>query len=260
MMRDLTGQVVIVTGASSGIGARTAELLARRGAIPVLTARSESKLREAVGRIPGEHAAHPLDVTDYEAVQRVVRLVYDRYGRIDVLVACAGFGEFLPFAEAPVDHFRAMMEVNYMGTVHCAQAVLPYMLRAGSGHLVHVASLAGKVATVKAAGYAASKHAVLGLTDALRQELKPAGIAVSAVNPGPVDTPFFDRADPTGAYVDRVRRFMMTPDRVAQAIVRVIERRTPELDLPRTAAIGAKLYRLFPRLSERLFSGIFNRK
>src|SRR5690606_14399525 len=134
----------------------------------------------------------------------------------------AGFGIFETFRDAPLDHFEAMMDTNYMGTVRCTKAVLPSFLARGAGHIVNVASIAGKLGTPKSTGYTATKHAVLGFTNALRLELRGTGVTVSAVNPGPIDTPFFEIADPDGGYVRNVRWFMLKPEKVAARIVKVI--------------------------------------
>ncbi|MFC5528519.1 SDR family NAD(P)-dependent oxidoreductase [Cohnella yongneupensis] len=257
---SLRGRVVLITGASSGIGALTAKLLAERGAIPVLTARSRDKLMQLSGVIRGEHAFYEMDVTSAEQVASVVSEVHARYGKIDILLNNAGYGEFMAFLEAPLGHFQEMMDVNYMGTVRCTHAVLPYMLQAGGGHIVNVASMAGKMATAKSTGYAATKHAVLGFTNALRRELRGSGVFVSAVNPGPIDTPFFVRADPGGTYVRNVRKYILSPDRVASAIVSVMERRKQELDLPWAAGVGAKFAQVFPRAFDAVFGKFLNKK
>ncbi|WP_035121460.1 SDR family NAD(P)-dependent oxidoreductase [Cohnella panacarvi] len=259
-MVSLQGRVVLITGASSGIGALTAKLLAKRGAIPVLTARSRDKLLRLSETIESDHEVYEMDVSSAEQVASVAASVHARFGTIDILLNNAGYGEFISFAEAPLSHFEEMMDVNYMGTVRCTHAVLPYMLQAGCGHIVNVASLAGKMATAKSTGYAATKHAVLGFTNALRRELRGSGIYVSAVNPGPIDTPFFRRADPEGTYVRNVRKFILQPDRVAEAIVSVMERRTAELDMPWAAGVGAKLAQLFPRTVDKLFGKFLNKK
>ncbi|TVX98816.1 SDR family NAD(P)-dependent oxidoreductase [Cohnella terricola] len=260
MKVDLRGKVVLITGASSGIGAKVAVLLAEKGAVPVLTARSVDKMSELAASITGEHAIYGMDVRSDEQVERVLSQALARYGKIDVLLNNAGYGEFVPFTEAPIAHFQEMMDVNYMGTVRCTRAVLPSMLSSGQGHIVNVASMAGKMATAKSTAYSATKHAVLGFTNALRQDLRGTGVAVSAVNPGPIDTPFFNRADPGGQYVRNIGWFMMSPDKVAKAIVSVIERRRPELDLPWAASVGVKFMQLFPRIGSALFGGFTNRK
>jgi uncharacterized protein len=260
MKESLRDRIVLITGASSGIGAATARLMSERGAHVVLCARSEDKLRRVAAGLRGPHDVRVMDVREDASVEGTVAAVMERHGRIDVLVNGAGYGEFVPFLDAPLDHFRDMMEVNYLGTVRCIRAVLPHMLRAGCGHIVNIASIAGKLATAKTSGYAATKHAVLGFTNALRQELRGTGVRVSAINPGPVDTPFFDRADPEGHYVRNVRWFMLSPERVARAVVRVVERRKAELDLPWTAAAGVRLVQLFPRLTDTVLFRLINRK
>jgi len=256
----LQDKIVVVTGASSGIGAVTAEMLARKGALPILMARSEDKLNAIRSRLSGPSDSYVLDVTSTEQVFSVMEQVIARYGRIDILINNAGYGVFEPFLEAPLERIWDMMDVNYMGTVRCTKAVLPHMLRSGRGHIVNIASMAGKIGTAKSSGYAATKHAVLGFTNSLRQELAGTGVRLSAVNPGPVDTPFFDRADPTGNYVSNVRWFMIKPERVALAVLNAIERGKAEIDLPLTAAAGIKLYQLFPRLFDRIAGRLINKK
>jgi hypothetical protein len=256
----LNGKIVLISGASSGIGALTAALLARRGAIPVLTGRNEARLAGTAASIGRNCSYYVMDVTDMPQVEEVVRQVIGRYGRIDILLNNAGYGQFERFEDMPVESFEAMMDTNYMGIVRCTKAVLPYMRKQGSGHIVNIASMAGKIGSAKSTSYTATKHAVLGFTNSLRMELRGEGIAVSAINPGPIDTEFFAIADPSGSYAKNVGWFMMKPAYVAKAIVRVIERRKAELDLPHAASFGIKLYGLFPRVADRLFGGLFNRK
>ncbi|MOA33135.1 putative oxidoreductase [compost metagenome] len=134
------------------------------------------------------------------------------------------------------------------------------MLTQGSGHIVNIASMAGKISSSKSTAYTATKHAVLGFTNSLRMELREKGIFVSSVNPGPIDTPFFSLADPSGGYVKNVSWFMMKPEHVVKQMIRVMEKKRAELDMPRTAAVGIKLYQLMPRTADRLFGRWFNRK
>nr|WP_246627969.1 SDR family oxidoreductase [Paenibacillus oenotherae] len=250
----------MITGAASGIGAETAKLLAARGAIPVLTGRNERKLQESAASIKTAHGCYKLDVTDSAEAAAVMAQVVERFGRIDVLLNNAGYGLFEPFAESSIEQFEQMMDTNYMGIVRCTKAVLPIMKRQGGGHIINVASMAGKLSTPKSSGYAATKHAVLGLTNALRPELAPLGITVSAVNPGPIDTPFLHTADPEGSYANKVRGYMLQPKQVAEAIIKVIQRRTAEVDLPLSASIGIRIYGLFPRLADRVASRWLHRK
>ncbi|SFF45740.1 hypothetical protein SAMN04487969_14212 [Paenibacillus algorifonticola] len=256
----LNGKVVLISGASSGIGALAAKQLAMRGAIVVLTGRNVEKLKAHVAEIGGDSSYYQMDVTSMEDVQQVIQAVVKKHGRLDILINNAGYGHFKYFETMPVEEFDQMMDTNYMGIVRCTKAVLPYMLSQGSGHIVNIASLAGKIGSAKSTAYTATKHAVLGFTNSLRMELRGKGIVVSAVNPGPIDTPFFSLADPSGNYVKNVSFFMMKPDYVVKAIVRLIERRKAEINLPKSAAFGIKLYQLFPRLIDRVFGGMLDRK
>lgn len=256
----LHGKIVAITGASSGIGAVMARMLADKGAVPLLMARSLEKLTQISGTIAGNHRIYKLDVTDANMVVTVMEQARAEFGRIDVLINNAGYAVFERFADAPLSHFQDMMDVNYMGMVRCTKAVLPHMTELGHGHIVNIASMAGKVGSPKSTAYSASKHAVLGFTNSLRQELRHTGIMVSAINPGPIDTPFFDRADPSGNYVNNIRWMLLQPEQVASKAVRLIERRKAELDLPFVAAAGTKLYQLFPRLFDAVASKLLNKK
>jgi short-subunit dehydrogenase len=147
-----------------------------------------------------------------------------------------------------------------MGTVRCTKAVLPHMLHAGSGHIVNIASMAGKVASAKSSGYTATKHAVLGFTNSLRLELVGTGVSLSAINPGPINTPFFDRADPGGTYVKNIAWFMLQPEKVVSAIIAAIEHNKDEKNLPRIAGIGIVFAQLFPRIFDWISHRMLNKK
>ncbi|KWX77480.1 oxidoreductase [Paenibacillus riograndensis] len=256
----LQDKVVVITGASSGIGALTAQMLGKRGAIPILLARSEDKLKDTAAGIPGVFGLYACDVTDEEQVQNTFADILSVYGRIDVLLNNAGYGRFAAFTDMESREFDDMMDVNYMGIVRCTKAVVPPMLERGSGQIVNVASMAGKIGTARSVAYTATKHAVLGFTNALRQELRRQGIIVSAVNPGPIATEFFRTADPSGSYEKSVARMMMTPEHVSKKIVKLIDKGKEEIDLPGFAAVGIRLYGLFPRLADKLTYNLMNRK
>lgn len=257
---QLKDKIVVITGASSGIGAITAQMLSKRGAVPILLARSEDKLKETAAGIPGVFGLYTCDVTNEAEVERVFAEILDVYGRIDILLNNAGYGKFAGFTEMKPQEFADMMDVNYMGIVRCTQAVLPGMLKQGDGQIVNIASMAGKIGTAKSTAYSATKHAVLGFSNSLRQELRNTGITVSTVNPGPIDTPFFSLADPTGGYVKNVSWFMMKADYVADQVVKLVHKRKEELNLPRLASFGIRLYQLFPRFADRLSYKWMNKK
>lgn len=256
----LKQQVIVITGASSGIGARLAKLLSEEGAIPILAARSEAKLQEVAKELSGEYGLYVTDVTDQEQVDHLIASVIAKYGKIDVLVNNAGYGQFKSITDMPEEEFIQMMDVNYMGTVRCTKAALPHMLKRGTGHVVNVASMAAKIGTAKSTSYTATKHAVYGFSNALRQELRKSGITISTVNPGPIDTAFFDLADPSGGYVNNVKWLMMSSDHVARKMVKLIDRKQEELNLPRLAAAGMFFYQWFPRFADKLTYRVMNKK
>jgi short-subunit dehydrogenase len=257
MLKD---KVVVITGASSGIGALAAKFLSEQGAIPVLVARSVEKLESVGAQLTGAHELIAMDVTQQEQVQQVIDHVIQRYGKIDVLLNNAGYGKFDSLLDMSVDDFSEMMNVNYLGTVRCTKAVLPYMLQRGEGHIVNVASMAAKIGTARSTSYTATKHAVYGFSNSLRQELRGTGITVSTVNPGPIDTPFFELADPSGNYISNIRWFIMKPEHVARKMVGLIDRKQEEINLPWMAAVGMRMYQLFPRLADKLTYRMMNKK
>lgn len=257
----IKGQVIAITGASSGIGAEIAIELARRGASLALFGRNMDGLRSTSSRIEdARHQLYELDVTSDEQVREAVEQVAADFGRIDVWINNAGFGRFERLLDAPLNDFTSMMDVNYMGVVRCVKAVLPHMLKAGKGQVINIASIAGKIGSAKSTAYSASKHAVLGFTNSLRQEMAGTGVVVTAINPGPIDTPFFVLADPSGDYVRGIRPFMLKPEQVAQAVANAIERRRTHVDLPWVMGFGAKLFALFPALFERIAGRLLNKK
>ncbi|WP_309122750.1 SDR family oxidoreductase [Paenibacillus sp.] len=251
------GKIAVVTGASGGIGGAVAEALHERGAHVVLAARSVDKLNDFAGKLGSRATAIALDVADERSVARAFEEIEARFGRVDLLVNNAGFGRFELVADAPADSFESMMNVNYFGTVRCTRAALPGMLSRREGWIVNVASIAGKTATAKSAGYAATKHAVLGFTNALRQELHGTGIRVVAVNPGPVRTAFFDLADPEGGYVNGVKSMMVTPERVARETLAGLDRGRAEVNVPGWLGAAARLSQALPIGLVNAFSARF---
>lgn len=252
--------VVVITGGSSGLGACLAKRFADEGANVVVTARSSDKLRQLAETIGPACTWMVMDVTSTESVHAAVDQILARFGRVDVWINNAGYGVFAKLADIDLDEMARMMDVNYMGTVRCTKAILPHMLKAGKGKIVNIASMAGKIGSAKSTGYSATKHAVLGFTNSLRHELYGTGVSVLAVNPGPIDTPFFDRADPTGQYVRNVRRFMLRPEQVARVVVKAVAKDKQEINLPWILAAGTKLVQLFPALLDKLAWRLLSRK
>lgn len=172
----------------------------------------------------------------------------------------AGYGVFRAAHEAEMDQVKGMFNVNVIGLMACTSMVLPLMMKQKSGHIINIASQAGKIATPKSSAYSATKHAVLGYTNSLRMELSDLQIRVTAVNPGPIGTDFFTIADESGTYAKSVQRFMLKPEYVAKKVVDAMLTSTREINLPHWMNVGSILFALFPYAFERVGKKILNKK
>jgi short-subunit dehydrogenase len=242
---------VIVTGASSGIGRAAALEFARRGANLVIAARRAEALDEVARqcRALGANCTTVVaDVTKPEDCRRIVAAG----GNVDVLVNNAGFAIFDPIESAKPEDFEAMMQTNYFGTVWCTQAVLPQMLARGAGTIVNVSSIAGIMGYARMGGYCATKFAVIGFSEALRDEVLGRGVRVALVCPGTTNTEFFVKAE-RGKMPGASRLILaVKPERVARAIVRAAEDGKYRRILPPFAALYMRLKELFPRTAHFL--------
>lgn len=264
MGKDLQGKNIIITGASGGIGEKMARICAERGANLALVARRSEKLaamkEELTQRYTVDVQIFSLDVADVAQVEQVFPLIINHFKVIDVLVNNAGFGIFTYAHDADINEVKSMFAVNVLGLIACTQQVLPTMMAAKGGHIINVASQAGKIATPKSSAYAATKHAVLGYSNSLRMEVAAHGIYITTVNPGPIETDFFDIADKEGNYVKNVQRYMLKPEFVASKVVDVMLTPTREVNLPRWMNLGSKVFAIAPRLFEWAGRGVFNKK
>lgn len=257
-------KLVVITGASSGIGALMVNEAIRQGHYPILLARSKERLQhiqqEMKDRFAIEIPIYVTDVGNLMQVEQTFRDILAVYGAIDVLINNAGYGYFDSFLETPIDVFEQMMRVNYLGVVYCTKQVVPHMYENKRGHIINIASQAGKVATSKSTSYTATKHALLGFSNSLRRELEKENIWVSTVNPGPIKTPFFDQADKSGEYIKNVERYMLDPQQVANKVIQLINKPKRELNMPRWMELGSRLFPLFPGLSEHLMRAFIDKK
>ena len=244
---NLKGKTVVVTGASSGIGRAVALEMARRGANLILGARRLDRLESVAAdcRSLGVAAqAVAADVTRVEDCRRLIATAE----RVDVLVNNAGFAIFDSIAEAKPEEARQMMDTNYFGALHCAQAVLPQMLARGEGSIVNVASITGIMGFARMGAYSATKFAMVGMTEALRDEVMSRGVRVALVCPGTTDTEFFVKAE--RGKMPSASRLMLAvkPERVARAVCDAAEDGRYRRILP----LLAKTYMRFKELSPRL--------
>ncbi len=215
------GRTLVITGASSGIGAATARAARQAGWRVTLSARSGDRLERLADELGGSEVALPVvcDVTDFDQQRRLVERTVEHFGRLDAFFANAGFGARRGFLEETPEHWRAMVETNVLGVAYSIRAALPYFLEQGRGHFLLTSSVAGRRA-LPGSLYSATKFAVTAIGEALRQEVAETDIKVTLIEPGMVDTPFFDER-PTGA---------LEAEDVARCVVFALEQ-PPHVDL-----------------------------
>ena len=190
MSDNIAGKVVVITGASSGLGEATARMLSAQGARVVLGARRQDRIQALARALGGDDKALAVttEVTDRAQVKRLVDAAVQTYGRIDVMINNAGVLPQAPLERLKVDEWDRMIDVNIKGVLYGIAAALPYMQRQKSGHFINVSSVAGHKVGPGFAVYAATKHAVRALSEGLRQEVKPYNIRTTIISPGAVAT------------------------------------------------------------------------
>ena len=231
MTKPLAGRVALVTGASSGIGEATAVALAEQGARVAISARRRERLDSLAGVLE-KLGAQPLvlaaDLLEEAEAQRIVKATEAHYGRLDILVNNAGVMYLEPVAEADLGRWRRMLELNVLSLIASTQAALAGMTARGDGHVVNIASTAGRVANPNAAAYSATKFGVVAFSEALRREVYKHGIRVSVIEPGVVETELREHIghaatqDAINAWAGSMRQ--LQPRDVAEAIVFCVTR------------------------------------
>jgi NAD(P)-dependent dehydrogenase (short-subunit alcohol dehydrogenase family) len=261
MPRPLDEAVVVITGASSGIGRAAALKFAREGSRLVLAARSEDGLRAVAEecRAAGADAiAVPTDVSDEEAVERLAKRAVERHERIDVWVNNAGVISYGPFTETPAADFRRVVETNLFGQVHGARAAVPRFRRQGSGVLINMSSVWGRVTSPHVSAYVTSKYGVRAFSECLRFELEDCpDVHVTTILPQAVDTPIFDNAaNYTGREVRPIPP-LFDPEDVAEGILRCARSPQREVTYGRSGRALEMLYAFLPALYGRLTPPMF---
>ena len=257
-LQRVSNQVVVITGASSGIGLVTARMAARAGAKVVMTARDEDTLREEAQRIRdegGEATFLAGDVADSETLARVARHAVLTYGRIDTWINNAGIGVYGRAEDVSLADMRRLFDVTFWGTVHGCLAAIPRLKENSGGALINVGSVESDVSMPYHSAYSAAKHAIKGFTNALRLELEEEGapISVTLVKPVGIDTPFFEHAKnymegnpkpPSPAY---------SPETVARTILRCAQQPVRDIIVGGSGRVMVNFAKTFPRASDKIY-------
>lgn len=254
MRRRIGGSVVVITGASRGIGRATARLFAERGASVVLAARREDALLEVAAECEargGRALSVPTDVADLRAVEELARRAVEHFGRIDVWVNNAVLAAVGRLEEVPPEANRRVVEANLLGYMHGAQAVLPLFREQGRGVLIFMSSGFGLVGAPYADAYTATKFAQRGLAQALRGELRGTNVRVCTIMPGGVDTPAYRLAANYSGRAAGPKGSLAIPEKIARAVVRCAERPRPEMVVGNSVRTLELAHALFPGLVER---------
>ncbi len=257
-------KIYIITGTSSGFGRALAEAVLERGDCAVLTARKTESISDLVEKYGGKALALTLDVTNEEQRQTIVPAALERFGRVDVLINNAGQGSLGAFEEFSSEQIRQHFEVNCFGVAEMTRAVLPVMRQQKSGHILNITSVGGLVAVGGFALYCATKFAVEGFSEGLRDEVRPLGIHVTIVEPGSFRTSFAGDANVRSAttideyqpVVEPIRQYLYgsngqqpgDPHKAALAMIQAVESEEPPLRL----MLGADAYGLWEKKSNSL--------
>lgn len=248
-------RVVVITGASAGIGRATALRLAREGFSVVLAARRHDllvDLAREIEKVGGKALPVTTDVTREDDVHALVGAAIKHFGRLDVVICNAGFGIYGAIDQIDSDKMRRLLEVNYLGTYYAIRAALPHFRAVNRGHIIVVSSIVGRRGVPQMGAYSATKFAQVGLAECLRAELQGTGIHLSAVFPVSTETDFFKVMTAESGFATRAAGPRQSADTVADAIARVIEKPKPEVYPYRKARGLAVLAVIAPAFCDRL--------
>ena len=248
-------RVVVITGASAGIGRATALRLARDGAAVVICARRRERLDEVAAqakKLGGDALPIVADVTNQSQIAAVVAAAMERFGRLDVMMCNAGFGIYGRIGDIAPDRVRRLLDVNVMGTYHGIHAAMPVFRRQESGHFIIISSIVGRRGVPFTGAYAATKFAQVGMTEALRAELIGTNINATVVYPVSTDTEFFGVMTAESGFATKAAGPRQSADHVADAIAWAIEKPVPEVYPYRRARALAVLSVVAPGYADTL--------
>ncbi|PJZ71422.1 hypothetical protein CH373_02675 [Leptospira perolatii] len=252
-MKEIKGKTALVTGASEGIGKAIAYRLAKEGCKVILLARSKEKLQAAVNEIKSEGYQAELLVCDLTNIEKAVSTVSDFIIKnpIDILVNNAGTGTFKPMDLSSLEEVLISTKVPLAASIAMIHTILPSMIKRGSGHILNLTSPAGYIPFAYMTPYVASRHAIVGLSLSLREELLKKGIEVSLICPGQVDTGYFQRNDADVRYFPRIEQIIptLTVERVADKAIAAIRKNKREVIFPWILWFMLRFYQTLPRFT-----------
>jgi len=257
---DYSGKVVVITGASSGIGEQSAEEFAKLHGDIILVSRNEEKLEEIAKRLSKYHAkvfVHTCDVSKKDQVEAMGKIILEKFGTVDVLVNNAGFGIHNTVNNITIEEMESQMMTNFFGMMYCTKTFLPKMLEQRSGHIVNVASVAGSIGIPGMASYCASKFAMLGFSESLSHELKGTGVGITVVSPIMVRTNFFNHK--SFGNMPRYSSTSLSPKTVANAVVRAASSPRLEIVVPQFVRLAIWIKQTLPYLINPIIGGIFRK-
>ena len=258
---DFKDKIVLITGASSGIGKETAIQFAKKGANVILVARRKQKLEQIADDLKKFNISTLIcecDVSDKLQVEKMSKLVLEKYGSIDILVNNAGFAIYGSVFDLTTEEIESQMATNYFGMIYCIKNFLPSMIQKKSGHIVNVASVAASFGLPGIASYCASKFAMLGFSEGLKHELKGTGIGITVVSPIMVRTDFFDH--PSFKKMPKYSPLSLSDKTVAKAILRAANSPRLEIIVPSVVRGAVWMKNTFPYLINPILGMAFKKQ
>jgi len=259
---NFENKVVVITGASSGIGEAAAEKFAKKGANIVLVARRKEKL-EQVEKNLSKYSIKTLiqvcDVSDKEQVKQMSEKVIETFSKIDILVNNAGFVIYGKIKELSIEDIESQMQTNYFGTIYCTKSFLPHLLKQNSGHIVNVASVGGSFGVPGIASYCATKFAILGFSEGLHHELHDTNVGVTVVSPIMVRTSLFDHPSFKN-FTKFATGISLSSETVANAIVKATNSSRLEIVVPSVVRIGIWFKQTFPFFINPIIGNAFRKQ
>ncbi|HUU48273.1 MAG TPA: SDR family oxidoreductase [Nitrosopumilaceae archaeon] len=254
-------KVVLITGASSGIGRASAIQFAKRGANIILVARRKEKLdqlEKELSKFNISTLVCECDVSDKSQVKKISEVILEKYGSVDILVNNAGFAIYGSVSDLTIEEIESQMATNYFGMIYCTKIFLPSMIKKKSGHIVNVASVAGSFGLPGIASYCATKFAMLGFSEGLKHELKETGVGVTVVSPIMVRTNFFENS--SFENMPKYSPTSISAETVARAILKASNSPRLEIIVPSVVRIAVWLKSTFPYLINPILGSAFKKQ